>query len=931
MTTLSPSLQISPDPAATTPLRQSSFIFKVRYLRHQLRSSFPSIEMAAAPRSQSMIGLRGSQPSQTSQSTFLTDEPVCNDDVCFPSSQISTKKSGWMRLKNRFRNSETYFFELDSFTEFVQYFRYENNAKTDISKNRMIGSFSLEGAQINSDDQVKKGKEEKYRIIVKTKRSGKKYTLTVNEKEDRDDWKRAMEKARDRAVSAKDMLAEWQNQDDIVKSVLPDKINEEAIETEVVAAEQFEEAAGGDYTDFMSLPLVNLEGKKVEMRTALDHRVNVLLLLRHFGCILCRRAVGRVMSIKPQLDALGVNVIAIGQGSAESARVFLKDHKFTGKLFVDEKREVFKALNCNRGFKYMLTKKTAEVVRQAHKEGFRQGPIAGMNGGDDRQLGGCFVVSNAGDMVYKAIEQYAGDPADLSAVVTSIQKYMEDSDRWSTRPKAYKPWDALENIATPQNLIAIDKKKVPGTPDESLQNSGRFRYEFGKPEFQMPNKFDLTPQIAYYNDHFANRPHANFLSGDPEDPKIGPVCISMETSGSFDKKALIRTIEGDIRTLIPQEHAANQKDMMKYLKTVHPYLEKINFNEVTDTSLIQDLVEYESKFIIKKYKFGVLYVKDGQTDENDIFANVKGSDEFEEFLQMLGKKVLLRGFKGYRGGLDTKNDTTGTHSYYTTFQNVEIMFHVQTLLPNHEADLQRVEKKRHLGNDVVMIIFKEGNRPFDLTTLQNQFNHIFLVAQAEKEKGKTSFRISNAAQSVVNTYEPFIPAPGVFAKSDKLRDFILCKLINGERQAMLSRDFLRRESRTRKELLREFVTVYGGPVHRNFFSLKSSTMSSFRESSPSTPRRARKDLSNDINFRKFQTIIEMCNGGIALYRAAEETDQEVKSEGVIGIFGEIHKATSKESVDPSEGTTRLIFYDSENHQSKRSRFVGLASLALAKF
>ena len=41
-------------------------------------------------------------------------------------------------------------------------------------------------------------------------------------------------------------------------------------------------------------------------------------------------------------------------------------------------------------------------------------------------------------------------------------------------------------------------------------------------------------------------------------------------------------------------------------------------------------------------------------------------------------------------------------------KGIEIMFHVSALLPFQELDLQRVERKRHLGNDVVLIIFHES-------------------------------------------------------------------------------------------------------------------------------------------------------------------------------------------------------------------------------
>jgi hypothetical protein len=53
--------------------------------------------------------------------------------------------------------------------------------------------------------------------------------------------------------------------------------------------------------------------------------------------------------------------------------------------------------------------------------------------------------------------------------------------------------------------------------------------------------------------------------------------------------------------------------------------------------------------------------------------------------------------------------STGTFSIFTKVINkFDVMFHVSTYIPFHGADAQQVERKRHLGNDVGLIIFKGG-------------------------------------------------------------------------------------------------------------------------------------------------------------------------------------------------------------------------------
>ena len=67
-----------------------------------------------------------------------------------------------------------------------------------------------------------------------------------------------------------------------------------------------------------------------------------------------------------------------------------------------------------------------------------------------------------------------------------------------------------------------------------------------------------------------------------------------------------------------------------------------------------------------------------------------GSDEFNEFLSVLGEKIALKGWEGYRGGLGITSDTTGTHSVFGKYSGYNIMFHVSTLMPYSTSEKQQV-------------------------------------------------------------------------------------------------------------------------------------------------------------------------------------------------------------------------------------------------
>ena len=83
-------------------------------------------------------------------------------------------------------------------------------------------------------------------------------------------------------------------------------------------------------------------------------------------------------------------------------------------------------------------------------------------------------------------------------------------------------------------------------------------------------------------------------------------------------------------------------------------------------------------------------MKEDQTTETQLFDNQEHSKAFDDFLDLIGDRVRLKGFGKYRGGLDAINDLTGTHSVHATYGNKQIMFHVSTLLPFEQKDTQKV-------------------------------------------------------------------------------------------------------------------------------------------------------------------------------------------------------------------------------------------------
>jgi hypothetical protein len=273
--------------------------------------------------------------------------------------------------------------------------------------------------------------------------------------------------------------------------------------------------------------------------------------------------------------------------------------------------------------------------------------------------------------------------------------------------------------------------------------------------------------------------------------------VLLAKSGAKSPRSLVRRGARAATTTSLQVDAASPTVQDKKLRKVP--------NEQVDDILL----EWDTKFVSKTFKFGVLRVLPGQLhDENAIYANRDAGGAFGDFLALLGDSVLLKEHRRFRGGLDCKgDDTTGTHSVFATHRSLEIMFHVAPLLPFFEHDVQQVERKRHIGNDVVVVVFNESGEPFDPSVLTSHFNHVFCVVVPQPlspdgaDAAQRTYRVAFASKLGVRPFGPFLSHPPIWQHGARFRDFLLTKLVNGERAAMFAPEFRGIALRTRGELL----------------------------------------------------------------------------------------------------------------------------------
>jgi len=126
-------------------------------------------------------------------------------------------------------------------------------------------------------------------------------------------------------------------------------------------------------------------------------------------------------------------------------------------------------------------------------------------------------------------------------------------------------------------------------------------------------------------------------------------------------------------------------------------------------------------------KIAILFVAPNQILQGDILANQNGSPSYEKFLRNLGEMVDLSVHKKYTGGLDLETFSSGKHAIYSHQNFEEIIFHIATFMPTVLGDRQQLNKKKHIGNDFVHIVWSEANNDYDWGTITSHFNDVHVI------------------------------------------------------------------------------------------------------------------------------------------------------------------------------------------------------------
>uniref|UniRef100_A0A8C1ECW3 Signal-induced proliferation-associated 1 n=1 Tax=Cyprinus carpio carpio TaxID=630221 RepID=A0A8C1ECW3_CYPCA len=328
----------------------------------------------------------------------------------------------------------------------------------------------------------------------------------------------------------------------------------------------------------------------------------------------------------------------------------------------------------------------------------------------------------------------------------------------------------------------------------------------------------------YYHKYFYMKDHQNFFG---MDERLGPVAVSFRreekegSSGSqYNYRIIFRTTElKTLRGSILEESVPSAArhttprglSPKRLLEFILPDLNLHCLRLASTSPKVRDtLLKLDEQGLNFQHKVGIMYCRAGQSTEEDMYNNESAGPEFDEFLDLLGERVRLKGWEKYRAQLDTKTDSTGTHSLYTRYQDYEIMFHVSTMLPYTANNTQQLLRKRHIGNDIVTIVFQEpGALPFTPKTIRSHFQHVFIIVQVHEPcTENTYYRVAVTRSKDIPLFGPLFPKGARFPRSPAFRDFLLAKAINAENAAEKSEKFRSMATRTRQEYLKDLAENY---------------------------------------------------------------------------------------------------------------------------
>jgi hypothetical protein len=140
-----------------------------------------------------------------------------------------------------------------------------------------------------------------------------------------------------------------------------------------------------------------------------------------------------------------------------------------------------------------------------------------------------------------------------------------------------------------------------------------------------------------------------------------------------------------------------------------------------------------------------------------------------------------------------------------------------------------LQRKRHVGNDIVCVVFLESNTTdFSPACIKSHFLHTFILVQVSPKSRRKPTRyevkhcqlfmggwmdlltgffcqVSVVTRDEVGAYKPYLWEQSTFHNGVLFREWMLTKIVNGERASYSAPKFARMQERTRSQMLEDIV------------------------------------------------------------------------------------------------------------------------------
>jgi peroxiredoxin len=170
------------------------------------------------------------------------------------------------------------------------------------------------------------------------------------------------------------------------------------------------------------IPVLDTEGKPVVLSSFWKKQTLVLAFTRHFGCPQCKEMVDELHTVRPELEARGLSLVIVTQGTPEQARAFCAERAPGATCLADPNRHAYTAYGLGRGTAYQtLISPNIWKSNKQLKETKGWSPQTPPAGQDAFVMSGTFIIGTDGRV---RLPYYYEDIADHPPVELLLKGFM---------------------------------------------------------------------------------------------------------------------------------------------------------------------------------------------------------------------------------------------------------------------------------------------------------------------------------------------------------------------------------------------------------------------------------------------------------------------------------------------------------------------------